>query len=381
MVAAFPERVPRGRNLGIFWAATLEGKSQAELAREHGISQQRVSQIVCAVRQFMALATSEQYEGIPQQAQLQLGCRIQLEKLSRRRRVVSDAWEASTRPSVVVKRSNSQKHGQRTETIEKSQHGDWRLDRQLGEIDKQTMDTTVLLYERPWFGKEQLRIADCGLRIGEQKRKAEGGKREAEGIRNSECGMRNEGELEAGVGMVEEELDRPVEELGAVGVEAVLGTEYSVLSTEYVVEAETEPETETEVEAEAAVEPAAPESAICNPQSAIAPPPAPATASEPARKKWRTDPICDLSGRRIVPPTDEHRPWRKARFSLRWLLEQAERASTPQGVLLNPSSELLQSNEPSNHKYSANYDAIVPWDEVNRLLQTHLGAAELVAAP
>ncbi len=186
MVAAFPERVPRGRNLGIFWGATLEGKSQAELAREHGISQQRVSQIVCAVRQFMALATSEQYEGIPQQAQLQLGCRIQLEKLSRRRRAVSDAWEASTRPSVVVKRSNSQKQGQRTETIEKSQHGDWRLDRQLGEIDRQTMDTTVLLYERPWFGKEQLRIADCGLRIGEQKRKAEGGKREAEGIRNAE---------------------------------------------------------------------------------------------------------------------------------------------------------------------------------------------------
>ena len=144
MSTSFPTHVPQGRNLEIFWAVTLEGRSQGELAKQHNLSQQRVSQIVRAVRRFVALATSEQYDGVPQRAQLQLSCRVQLARLEQRRWEMSRAWKESTKPKWSVKRV-PMASGERVETVEKSQYGDWRIDRQLGEIDQQIVDTTRLL--------------------------------------------------------------------------------------------------------------------------------------------------------------------------------------------------------------------------------------------
>lgn len=183
----FPRRVPQPRNMAIFWAVTLEGRSQADLAREFGISQQRVSQIVRETRKFVALATSEQFEGVPQLGQLQLGCRLQLAKLERRRTAVAQAWRQSTQPAYRVKRTDNGNGVTRVETVEKSQNGDWRLDRQLGEIDQQILDTTLLLYERPWVGAK----AEGGGRKGEEMEIFEAGERmneEGPEMQTSKCG-------------------------------------------------------------------------------------------------------------------------------------------------------------------------------------------------
>jgi|GEM_PF-3984790 len=362
MTSSFPKHVPQARNLEIFWAATLERKSQGELAREHNLSQQRVSQIVRAVRRFVALATSEQYEGVPQKAQLQLSCRVQLARLEQRRWEMSRAWKESTRPKWSVKRVQSAS-GERVETVEKSQHGDWRIDRQLGEIDQQIVDTTRLLYEREWFGEEAARM------------------------RNSELGMRNEGGV-AALGGVED---------------AVLGTEYSVLGTDeaavvasevptdegqptdvrtvdLIPGAHAEPaiEASNEPTAEAEPVPTAPESAIRNPHSAIAPS---IESAQPQALIHRASPppTCSLTGQLIQPPSDDHRPWRRVFLPTEWLLANPTASgTTPQGVLwkLAPALQQVAMDEAGAACGSGGAD--LGWDELERAEQDAFESSEML---
>ena len=189
----------RQRNLAIFWAVKRDARSQDEVAAEYGISQQRVSAIVRAAAKFVALAPSEEFEGIPQLGQLQYAYRILLAKLDVRRRNVALAFEQSMGQVTSVKNFDTGKQvsGEgakgsftqwKKESAGKTQHGDWRLDRQLGEIDREIVDATIQMYGRDWLGWNQLEKAGMVRKGGGGK--AERGKK-ADPMRNSELGMRN----------------------------------------------------------------------------------------------------------------------------------------------------------------------------------------------
>jgi len=359
---SFPLRTPQARNLDIFWAATLQRKSQGELAREHNISQQRVSQIVRAVRRYVALATSEQYDGVPQRAQLQLSCRIQLARLEQRRWEMARAWKESTRPSFSIKRVQGAT-GERVETVEKTQYGDWRIDRQLGEIDQAIVDTTRVLYEREWVGAEELRIADCGSRKGEgRKRKAESGKRAEEVSAAMDVGDR----------LVAPALV-PVAESGHDTECLVLKTNELTVVQEAIEPARIDP-------AEPAVtdQPqAAPESAIRNLQSAIEPP-GPA-AAEPRAVAHRQLPVCSLTGRPIKPPADEHRPWRRVFVPTEWLRANAGATGiTPEGVLWKIAPPLSQVGMAESDRSELSRYGDTPWDDAGLLGDGQLEAREML---
>src|SRR5690606_17411311 len=102
-------RIPQPRNLAIFWGVTVYGRSQAELAKEHGISRQRVSQIVRKVGEFVALATSDVYDGCPQGAQLQFACRVHMERLKKRHRTLNECFDLSMQPILTEKRIQTEK--------------------------------------------------------------------------------------------------------------------------------------------------------------------------------------------------------------------------------------------------------------------------------
>src|SRR5688500_3114600 len=93
----------RSRNLDIFWSVHRDQLTQDEVAARYGISQQRVSAIVRRMACYVALAPSDEYEGIPQMGQMQYVLRIQLEQLKVRRRNVAKAFAESMKGVSSVK--------------------------------------------------------------------------------------------------------------------------------------------------------------------------------------------------------------------------------------------------------------------------------------
>jgi hypothetical protein len=357
----FSKRVPQPRNMAIFWAATLDGRSQGELAREFSISQQRVSQIVSETRQFIAVATSEQFEGVPREAQLQFGCRIQMEKLERRRRAVAAAFQASTQPVTSVKRVRGDTCGERVETVEKSQHGDWRLDRQLGEIDRQLLDTRLLLYGREWTaGDGEGRRVDAGGRMG------------GERVRDlSDVVDETERDLELGAVVEESGGLNPVvlrAPVSAPGTECLEPSSACVVSTADAAEAG---------------------SVLVRPNVESA-----ARSDEPyvpRRPVFRAEPICDLTGRQIAPPTDEHRPYIRV---LRWVAKDPvgkelsnpvedgrSRPDTPEVVLWKVDQERLRKPGVVSEGMVVSDDAELVWSGERGPFEERCEVGELVGAP
>ena len=168
----------------------------------------------------------------------------------------------------------------------KTQHAEcWKIDRQLGEIDKAIVDQTIFLYGRDWRGFEELKYVD----MREKMPKAESGKPAAGGMSNDELQMSRESQspkFEAGVAAVA---------TPAVKVEPVPSPAYSVPGT-WVAAMGAMPEWDDSevILAEAIEEPApipealvpepaaspSPESAIRNPQSAIEKPKRPPAISK-----------------------------------------------------------------------------------------------------
>ena len=223
------------RNLDIFWSVMRDSLTQDEVAAKHGISQQRVSVIVRSMAVFVALAPSEEYDHIPQKGQLQYGYRIWQARMEARRAKLVKAFDKSMEGVTSFEEFSEDRqeagadkpsHVHRKQSSIKSQHGDWRIDRQIEQIDKAMLETRIGCYGRDWLGWEQLEKSGMA-----RKRKAEGGKR-GKGMGSSEFGMRNDGGGSAAVVVsASEGVESVVAVATAVVEEPVLGTEYSVLGT------------------------------------------------------------------------------------------------------------------------------------------------------
>jgi hypothetical protein len=182
------------RNLEIFWAVRRDGRAQGEVAVEHALTQQRVCAIVRKMALYVAMAPSEMFEGLPQMVQLQYARRMYMASLESRRKNVARAFDASMRGVSSFRKMEGGKtcaseekdkpakgsyQQWRKEEGAKTQHGDWRLDRQLEGIDKALLEERIHLYGRNWRGFEELeksgmvkrrrkvkeKIADCGIGV------------------------------------------------------------------------------------------------------------------------------------------------------------------------------------------------------------------------
>jgi hypothetical protein len=140
---------------------------------------------------YVAMAPSEMFEGLPQMVQLQYARRMYMASLESRRKNVARAFEASLQGVSSFRKMEGGKtcageeqdkpakgsYGQwRKEEAAKTQHGDWRLDRQLEGIDKALLEERICLYGRNWRGFEELEKSGMVKR----RRKAEGGEGKSE---------------------------------------------------------------------------------------------------------------------------------------------------------------------------------------------------------
>ena len=275
------------RNLDIFWSVHRDSLTQDEVAAKYGISQQRVSVIVRSMAVFVALAPSEEYDHIPQKGQLQYGYRIWQARMEARRAKLVKAFDKSMEGvtsfqefSEECEEGDAAKPSRvhRKQSSIKSQHGDWRIDRQIEQIDKAMLETRIGCYGRDWLGWEQLEKS--GMVRKRKKR-----------MRNSEFGMRNGGgESVAVVAMAGEGLGSVVAVAAAVVEEPVLGTEYSVLGTLAETPAVAEPAPVVAPVANVEPVPTCRDSAFPIPNSAL-----------PAKRR-RSPPISKLTGKPVPTP-------------------------------------------------------------------------------
>ncbi len=297
------------RNLDIFWSVHRDSLTQDEVAAKYGISQQRVSVIVRSMAVFVALAPSEEYDHIPQKGQLQYGYRIWQARMEARRAKLVKAFDKSMEGVTSFEEFSEDRqeagadkpsHVHRKQSSIKSQHGDWRIDRQIEQIDKAMLETRIGCYGRDWLGWEQLEKSGMA-----RKRKAEGGKR-GKGMGSSEFGMRNDGGGSAAVVVsASEGVESVVAVATAVVEEPVPSTEYSVLGT--LAETPAVAEQAPVVAPVANVEPAPTcrDSAFPIPNSAFAPPASQSAIRNPQSAippKRRSPPISKLTGKPVPTP-------------------------------------------------------------------------------
>jgi hypothetical protein len=295
------------RNLEIFWAVRRDGRAQGEVAVEHGLTQQRVCAIVRKMALYVAMAPSEMFEGLPQMVQLQYARRMYMASLESRRKNVARAFEASLQGVSSFRKMEGGKmcaseekdkpakgtyKQWREEEAAKTQHGDWRLDRQLEGIDKALLEGRICLYGRNWRGFEELEQSGMVKR----RRKAEGGEGKADVARAEGGGVKAEAEAIVAepyrpVVFVEgsESLMRSTERRSRDGAVADL----AVPSTDYLVPV-------TELAAPAVVVESVPE--VVETQPAVAAEVPVAGTSKKRPRSERPKPISKLTGKLLDAP-------------------------------------------------------------------------------
>jgi hypothetical protein len=149
---------PSERNMKIYVACAVEGKSQTDVAREHKLSQSRVSAIVRQARRFLAFALPEEFDGLPAAAQVNCALR-------ERRMRLQWLWDQSvvewgrSRESQVTLKTHEGDDGNWQERTAKTQVGKIQILAKADVFSKELCETEQLLatllpgvpYERQRF--------------------------------------------------------------------------------------------------------------------------------------------------------------------------------------------------------------------------------------
>lgn len=180
-------KVPSDRDLQIYESAVFAGRSQREVAKEFGVSQPRVNQILKEMAAWMADNTPAFAAGLTPEQKLRLVHYNVTQQLEYQRCVLMEAWEASRTGTETISRTTIVDNVRRTTAYNRPRSGNVRF---MNAASRVSLAIARLAgwtprvvvpdapQDSPWW-----QMGEEGVGSGQE---AEGGRQEAVGSRQQE---------------------------------------------------------------------------------------------------------------------------------------------------------------------------------------------------